>query len=115
MKPKTYFFTWAGYSWDPAKETQRQGRQRCAARLAQAEAWGRDNGLSFAWEVDQDCDSREFSKSRPHWSLWCCIAYNDAGKIVACLGGVDFGRGGVPEADTYRRVVEAELALEVCP
>jgi hypothetical protein len=37
---------------------------------------------------------------------------DEDGKIVQSLCFIDFGRDGSPWGDSYKRVVEAELALE---
>ena len=107
-----FFYEHAGFSYDPKTETPEQGNLRGAEALAAAEARGRDEGLSFEWDIDPDVDSSSFSGARPSWSLWCCQAYDADGEKVASLWGCDFGRGGTPYGDAYRRVVEAELALE---
>lgn len=106
-----FFYENAGYSYNPATETQDEGRTRCARELADAEARGRDAGLSFDWSVDQDSDSRDHAKGA-RYELWQCVCYDAEGKAVAYLGAVDFGRNGSPHSDNYRRVVEAELAQE---
>lgn len=111
MTPAAFFRTHAGFSYDPAKETKAQGRARYARALAKAEVAALFAGLHFAWEVD-DIDSRDFSDDPEPWALYACTAYNATGDAVAHLGGIDFGRDGTPHADPYRRVVEAELALE---
>ena len=110
--PYQFFRRHAGYSYDPATETPAQGRARCARSLADAEEWARDAGLSFAWEID-DVDSSEWSYDPDPWAQWCCIARDASGAAVASLGCIDFGRGRDPWSDSYRRVVEAELASEV--
>ena len=106
-----FFYDNAGYSWNPVTETQDEGRTRCARELADAEARGRDAGLSFDWSIDQDGDSRDYAKGA-RYALWQCVCLNAEGEAVAYLGGVDFGRNGSPHSDNYRRVVEAELAQE---
>lgn len=107
-----FFHEHAGYGYTPGKETPEQGRQRGAERLAQAEADARDAGFSFQWFVDPEITSADFDDSPDPWALWCCTIRNADGKVVGSLGGIDFGRDGEPWGDPYRRVVEAELALE---
>ena len=109
-----FFLANAGYSWNPKTETETEGRQRSAESLAKAEDWALDNGYSFDWRED-DLDSSEFSDERPAWTLWQCTMFNASGEIVQELGGIDFGRDGSPWGDSYRRAVEAELALEQMP
>jgi hypothetical protein len=40
------------------------------------------------------------------------LAYDVDGNVINSLGGVDFGLDGTPHASHYRRVVEAEIALD---
>lgn len=113
-----FFFEHAGYGRNP-DETEAQARTRGAVELAAAEAMARDEGVSFQWSVDADVTSADWIEagqdgSRDHnpWETWMCVARDEDGKHIGSLGGVDFGRGGSPWGDPYRRVVEAELALE---
>lgn len=106
-----FFKRHAGYSIAPG-ETREQGRLRCARALADAEARGRDAGLSFEWSVDPDSDSSDWCDEMPTWQVWQCYAHDESGAVVAYMGAVDFGRDGSPHSDPYRRVVEAELAAE---
>ena len=109
-----FFYDKSGYSYDPAKETKEQGRKRGARRLANAEAWASQTGVSFEWEQD-DITNEEFSNSRPFYYLWRVLARDASGKVVSSLCGVDFGRDQEPWGQPYKRVVEAELALEAMP
>lgn len=101
-----FFYDHAGWSHDPKTETSEQGRERCARALAKAEDDGRNAGLSFEWSADHDCE-----RTRRNAEMWQCACYDVHGRVVASLGGVDFGPEGL-HGDPYRRVVEAELALE---
>jgi len=114
MTPDDVKFFWdqAGYSWTPGKETQEAGRHRCSLELAEAEANARRLGYSFDWDVDDARGSLEWTKARPAWATWGCRCFDSDGKVVASLGAVDFGRDGEPWGNPYRRVVEAELAVE---
>ena len=108
MNPdEQFFYNYAGYSDDPMTETPEQGRMRCAHTLALMEACGRDAGLYCDWTVDNDCEP-----ASEHAEMWQCICYDTHGRVVASLGGIDFGEDGLYRS-TYRRVVEAELAQEV--
>lgn len=116
MTPVSFFYQHAGWSYAPDKETPSQGRRRCARALATAERKGSRDGLSFEWRHDPHTTSADFdegSDERDHWLLWECWCRNIDGEIVATLGAIDFGADGEPWSDPYRRVVEAELALEV--
>lgn len=108
-----FFYKHAGFSVRPG-ETQEDGRARCARALADAEAKGREAGLSFDWSIDHDADSRDYAKG-PRYEQWQCACLDENGKAVAYLGWIDFGREGSPHSDPYRRVVEAELAMEALP
>lgn len=109
--PEQFFYDHAGYSYDPKRETPEQGRRKCARLLARAERKGSEAGLSFEWQHD-DITSDEFKSSGSPWRLWACVCRSVDGEILSSLGGIDFGRDGEPWGDTYRRVIEAELALE---
>lgn len=117
-----YFARHAGFSFDPLTETREAGRLRCARALASAETRARELGYSFRWEIDPDVTSEDWcsprqdgGKYRDPWETWVCEILGPDGELVGCLGGVDFGRNGSPWGQAYRRVVEAELALEHVP
>ncbi len=111
QKATQFFYEHAGFSYDPKTETAEEGRLRCARELAQAEYDSSE--ISFDWQVD-DCDSSEWSDEQPPYAQWVCFARDvDSGRILASLGGIDFGRDSEPYGDPYMRVVEAELALEI--
>lgn len=109
--PYKFFFDNAGYSYDPKKETELQGRRRCAKAYAEAEARAIAEQVDFEWIVDPGVDSSEFSDEKPAWKLWGCMMRRN-GRVCQSLWGIDFGRNGEPWNDTYKRVVEAELACE---
>lgn len=134
VTPEAFFLEHASFSYDPNKETEEQGKQRCAQALADAEAWAQENGARFVWEIDADVDSSDHSDEEPAYALWSCLLYMPcdqcptsepdlARKIDGCaikrslhavqsLSAVDFGRDAEPCGQPYKRVVEAELALE---
>jgi hypothetical protein len=108
-----FFLRNAGYSYDPKTETKQAGRSRCARQMAKAERDARALGMSYVWQNDtegcsgcgcgsDDCDC---STGRDHVTLGC-ILYSDTGKHLASLWSICN-----PSWD-YRRVVEAELAME---
>lgn len=109
-----FFYANAGYSWNPATQTQDGGRRECAAKLAEAEDNAREGGYSFDWREDE-CDSSEWSDEKPPYTQWLCGMFNAEGEMVANLGCVDFGRNGRPWGNRHRRVVEAEIALDYLP
>lgn len=106
-----FFYEQAGWCYDPKIETSDQGKMRCAVALAKAERHAKSVGVQYQWRVDQHTDSREFSDEKPYYSLWSCFCYRN-GECINSLHGIDFGRGKKPHGDPYKRVVEAELALE---
>lgn len=112
MNAYQFFLRHAGYSYDPKTQTRMQGRIKCAQSLARAERTACDAGFSHEWETDRVSNSSEFRDDVPPYSLWCCVARDSKGAIVATLGGIDFGPDGSPWGDPYRRVVEAELSSE---
>lgn len=108
--PQAFFYEHAGYSYTPGKETEEEGRTRCAFALADAEAWALAEGYSFDWGPC-DTDSSDFSDERPFYVLHACYMCDADGSLVQSLHAIAFGRDK-PAAGPYRRVVEAELALE---
>lgn len=105
-----FFYANAGWSYNPATETSAQGRARCAKALARAEMQALNVPLRYVWHVDPDASSLDFCDK--DYPLWACMLVRGESEILASLCGIDFGEGGQPWGDPYRRVVEAELALE---
>jgi hypothetical protein len=125
MNSYQFFLKHAGYSYDPATQSPMQGRIQCARKLAAAERKARDAGISYQWEYDGAdssewiADNEDGGRNCNPWQTWACCAIpsgEDADQYgtaaLASLGGIDFGRDGEPWGNPYRRVVEAELALE---
>lgn len=108
-----FFYKHAGFSYNPATQTKRQGRERTARLLAQAEKDARRLGIYFDWEVDMDgcigctCGGADCSccTGVPHETLGCVARASD-GEALASLWGI------CEPTREYKRVVEAELALE---
>lgn len=92
-----FFYDNAGYSYDPKTQTEEEGRMECANRLALAEAFASEAGLTWYWEQD------DFENNEPRW---CC----SCAQLPLALGGID-----VDESDDYARVVKAELVSELIP
>lgn len=110
-KQEQFFYKHAGFSYDPKTQTPEQGKAECAKALADAETLATAHGYSFEWTEDSECSAADF-RDDTDYALWCCIMRNDDGDVVGSLRGIDFGPGGEPWGNDYRRVVEAELALE---
>lgn len=102
MKPHArafrFFHEWAGYvvGW----------RAVGALQLAKAEAESSERGWSCEWMGDDECPREQ------GYPQWLCRLLDERGKLLESLGGIDFGPDGEPWGDPYRRVVEAELALQ---
>ena len=118
MKPETFnrsiqfFWDNASYSHIPAIQTREEGHLESAIALAQAELEGCSRGFSFVWAIDPDITSADFSDELPPYEQYQCSCLNYRGQCLASLGGIDFGRDNQPWDQDYRRVVEAELAIE---
>lgn len=108
----------AGWSYRPSVETAEQGRVRSALERARAEYERlRRVEITFdwqdepSWEVDtswMDEDTLE-AFQRGDTRLMSCEIW-DGPETLASLGGIHMDRDW--RSDPYRRVIEAELALE---
>lgn len=98
-----FFHEYAGWSYRPGVETPEQGRRKGAVALARAERWAADSGITFGWQWDHDV------AQDTEYEVEClyAVALDTDARVLASLGGIT---DPTPE---YRRVVEAELALEV--
>ncbi len=124
-----FFHANAGYGFDPQKETKAQGRMRCARLLARAEAYAYEHEWRYVWEPDTciggDCGETETCEhpccqGTEHEVYSCALLSGDAscydGHGRATGGAVLASLGSICEPDdNYKRVVEAELALEAMP
>lgn len=108
--PAEFFYKHGASSYDP--QTEEEVRREGAARLADAERIARNRGWSCNWEIDPTIDSSDFDDGPDAWALWCVVLRDEDGVVIGSLGGVDFGRDVEPWGQPYRRVVEAEIALE---
>lgn len=96
-----FFYNHAGFSYDPISETREEGRVRCAKRLAAAEQWAKDENVSYEWLENTHDDG--FLGSPETCEVLIATHHNHE----AILGGID------DATDDIRRVVEAELALQL--
>jgi hypothetical protein len=106
-----FFFDHAGWNYNPKTETKKEGRIRCARSLADAEQLAQSYGLQFRWQDDWAVGdhTREFDyKSNPS-TCESCVCEDGEDNVLASLSCID------DADDNYRRVVEAELALEAIP
>jgi len=108
-----FFFAHAGYSYDPKTETKQQGKRRCARAMARAEKRAQDAEFEYEWRDDWSVGSHQeyfgkgsaYEESEPNTCESCVLRSSD-GEVLASLHCID-------DADSnYRRVIEAELALE---
>lgn len=107
-----FFMEHAGYGYDPKTETPELGKLRGARALADAERAARKQGFYWVWLRDWeecsgcDCGECPCATKEPHETLGC-ILKNEFGEILASLWSI------CEPSREYRRVIEAELALEV--
>lgn len=108
-----FFYEHGGYGWNPATETPEQGHMRSAFALAKAERWAKRKGMTFHWEDDWTVadHAAEFDcyKDGEPDSCEQVVMLDKRETVRGSLGCVD------DATDAYRRVVEAELALEAMP
>lgn len=106
-----FFYDNAGFCYHPGTETAEHGHLRCAEALAAAEARRKTEAAWVTWEDDDepfDDDVHGPDEYGYVAVLWRYDPETDEPVVLASLGAVDAGPG-----HPYRRVVEAELALEV--
>lgn len=114
-----FFLKNAGYSFDPAKETREQGKRRCAREMAKAESTAVERGWYIEWREDFDgcagceCGSNECpcfrskgNRTSYHEPQGCVVYDEPRGNVLASLWGI------CGADSNYRRVIQAELALE---
>lgn len=113
-----FFWKHAGFNWDAKHETKAEGRRRCAIALADAHATAARLGWEFEWFNDEFLNHQKEFGYTPQTCECCTLVDNTepscydghgrptGGRVLASLGCID-------DADAnYRRVIEAELALE---
>ena len=105
-----FFLRNAGYSYNPETQTKQAGRSECARKLAKAERDARALGYTFEWRDDWSVGNHFkeygecYANGEPSTCESCLML--DDGEVVQSLGCID------DATRDYRRVVEAELALE---
>lgn len=104
-----FFYDHAGYDWDNHDgETEEQGHERCARELAQAEQWAMLRGAYVLWNEDWSVNHTDeypdAYDSEPQTCEYATLWLD--GEVVTSLGCID------DADDSYRRVIEAELASE---
>lgn len=96
---KAFFMQHAGYATPPGKEV-------CAENLANAEQKARDARMSFQWSDDPDGCRECGNKCPGQHRCFSCVCFSEGGGVLSSLSGI------CDPSDEYRRVVEAELAVE---
>jgi hypothetical protein len=116
--PEDFFYRRAGYGYDPARESEEEGRRRGARALAEAEEVGTALGLTEEWEEDQDPD-RSFMdqdgytrRDRECAEFYACVVRDAEGVVRASLCGIHEDTRDPIGSRYYRRVVRAELFAE---
>lgn len=115
--PERFFYARAGWGYDPAKETEEEGRRRGARALAEAERVGTELGFSAEWESDSDADTSFMDegysrRDRECAEFYSCTVRDAEGTIRASLCGIHEDTRDPIGARYYRRVVRAELFAE---
>ncbi len=104
-KAVAFFRKHAGYGYDPAKETEAQGRTRTARALAAAEKEAQERGWEVRWSHDDlpwDPGDTDYTPEE----VLAAVLYDEHGNVIGSLSGI------ADPSKAYARVVEAELALE---
>jgi hypothetical protein len=99
-----FFYDNAGYSYSQ-DEAPEAGRIRCAKSLAKAEQYAQNLGWEYEWQNDNDADLSWLAEGETVETCEGCILRGEADVLESLWGITD-------ASDNYRRVVEAELALE---
>ena len=113
-----FFYEHAGWSYDPKRETPEEGRAHCAIALAAAERDAQTKGWYFEWEYDDSCAGCDCGDSKCpcfrskgrvtnyHRPFFCSVYDAPGGNMLGSLHGI------CEPTPEYRRVIQAELALE---
>lgn len=103
-----FFADNAGSSYDPKVETEQEGKLRGACNLALAERWAVRAGVTFEWSPDFDhCADGDEAPEVREQVLATLATPGQTDALYASLGSIG------DATDDYKRVVEAELALEL--
>ncbi len=127
MTTTQFFYRNAGFSYNPKMQTKQQGHWASARSLAQAEAWAQSQGLIAVWQFDviadasfvEDWTEEEQTEwnAKDHEALGC-ILYRpcpDHGTDCKHAEHLQSLWGIFDPTEEYKRVIEAELALETMP
>lgn len=123
MSAWQFFYGNAEYSWRSDRESEVVGHVRCAIELARAEAWAKSALVGYVWRFDGYEADRRVNTCTLYLPCMACMwpeALTDMNQCPrsglshqkAALHGIDL-RGSHDERGACKRVVEAQLALEV--
>jgi hypothetical protein len=104
-KNAEFFYKHAGYSYGP-DQTKRQGRMEGAMKLAQAEQEAEARNWTVEWSNDDMSYEVGNDENEMPSEILVAVLKDEHGNSIGSLSGI-----GDPDSN-YRRVVEAELALE---
>jgi hypothetical protein len=107
-KKIAFFYEHGGYSTSPGQSVE-EGRRESAERLARAEAFGEEAGWKVSWEPDQEEYQMGDAETEPPSEVYVAALLDANDNVLGSLGGI-----GDPD-NNYKRLVEAELALEAMP
>jgi len=132
-----FFYEHASFSYNQLRETAEDGHMRCARELAEVwRAFEADENVFAVWREDDigswsDFDDVDRSDCDPYPFYECLLCvdcdypgdlvrgydprdgiFERPGRVVECVGGVDFGEQGSTD-DPYARVIVAQLYEEL--
>lgn len=108
-----FFYDNASYSHDPKTQTEDEGHIESAKRHALAETWLGQSGHMFETHHDSDADGsfiddKDERNAFLERAWYAVIRDGETDEVLASLGGCDGNQN-------YKRIVRAELALEIMP
>lgn len=108
-----FHYEHGGYGYRPAIETPEQGRVRCAISAARAEFAARIAGVTFYWtpdtDTDAECERFPGAQGVAEPPFYGCVMFSPDGTSAGSLWAID---GCEDRTAPYRRVIQAELALD---
>ena len=81
-----------------------------ALALARAEAYADENDWAAEWEDDPEPYDTDLEDDQP-FEVLTCVLKDESGNVLASLGSIGMSGNARQDRD-YRRVIEAELALQ---
>lgn len=106
-----FFYGQCGYCGD-GRVSWQEARARGAIELARAEQWAEEN-CQTTWQPDEEYSPDDYDDPDMPQTAWGCVVSDSDGEL-ASLWAVTFDGDGHPDGP-YKRLVDAELALELMP